>query len=139
MKQSESRLNSRMTPMIGEPFGPGGRDPLDSRFGLPVKTSLISFVGVFGCGIARVSLQKIHIDPWPSLGNHHRSNCVTIKLNRPRAANDSVNVAEFTQAPQRLYSLLRAEPRCQFPPQGLTLTRSPVRRIAFRNSESCRD
>jgi len=45
--------------------------------------------------------QQICIDPWRTPGNHNRSHCLTIKLNRPRAANNAVNVAEFTQAPQR--------------------------------------
>ena len=45
-------------------------------------------------------LQKINVNSRLTVGDHNRIDRFPIKLNRPGAANDPINVTEFAQSPQ---------------------------------------
>src|SRR6202040_1118404 len=45
--------------------------------------------------------QKIGIDPRIAIGNRDRSNCLLIKLGGSRASDDSINITQFVQPPER--------------------------------------
>src|SRR5882762_11438998 len=101
IKPSESRLNSRITPMIGEPFGPGGRVARCDF--LPADMTRASSL-IEGFDFIKTELlQKIRINSRLALRNYDCANCFPIKLNRTRRANNSINISELAQTPQRRY------------------------------------
>src|SRR5713226_8275567 len=134
MKPSWSRLNSRITPIMGAPFGPGGRDArilfvclvgrssvlftlmcycdnfnAEDRRGFRKGRKRVSsaFLCEYLCDLcvknplSSNSFQEIDVDSRFTIRNHNRANCFLVELNRPGAADDSVNVSQFAQAPQR--------------------------------------
>src|SRR6266849_4270022 len=110
IKPSESRLNSRITPMIGEPFGPGGRVARCDF--LPADMTRASSL-IEGFDFIKTELlQKIRINSRLAVGNHERTNSFPIKLHRPDAAYDPIHISQFPQTPKRRYqqSLPNASP-----------------------------
>lgn len=89
MKPRESRLNSRITPVIRAPFGPGGRAPL---FAFRPADMMRASSLIDGFDFTAGSFQQIGIDARLAVRDDNRADGLLVKLDRSGAANDAVDI-----------------------------------------------
>src|SRR6185369_13868124 len=107
MKPSESRLNSRITPMTGVPFGPGGRCIAFDL--LPAAITRASSL-IEGFDFIEDLFQEVSVNSRFAVRDNDRADGLLIELNRAGTADDSIDVAESPQAPERFQQQRLANP-----------------------------
>src|SRR4029079_6579220 len=107
MKPSESRLNSRITPMTGVPFGPGGRRMVLDL--LPAAITRASSL-IEGFDFIEDLFQEVSINSRFAVRDNDRADGLLIELDRTSSADDSIDVTEAPQAPERFQQQCLANP-----------------------------